>query len=231
MAPPPVSGPSGAAWLPVKIDVDDGEVAVAHVDGAALAVVPPLRAGRRRGRNRLGRRRLAVDQRDVLQRQPKSVACQLGLSKLRIRTAPPPSSVIRLPPSITVFLLIGSFSVAVTGMVTAPLPQSNVMTPPGRRGRLSAANVQLARCPSRHGRRIGRVGRLPLGGNAGAARSVGVAGAACRGRRTAVPAARAAATAAAGRRQSATGAATDSTGRRAPPEPAPRYACDTSPSS
>src|SRR5262245_25143864 len=78
---------------------------------------------------------------------PKSVACQLALLKLRIRTAPPPSSVILLPPSITVFLLTGKVRVAVTGIVTAPPPQSKVITPPAAAAVCSAANVQRTGAP------------------------------------------------------------------------------------
>ena len=78
---------------------------------------------------------------------PKSVARQLGLSKLMMRVVPPPSSVIRLPPSITVFLLMGRLSVSVTWMVTLPPPQSKVITPPAAAAVRSAANVQLDAVP------------------------------------------------------------------------------------
>src|SRR5882762_1582216 len=64
-----------------------------------------------------------------------------------ICTAPPPSSVIFLPPSMTVFLLMGRFSVAVTGIVTAPPPQLKVMTPPFVAAACSRLNVQLAAVP------------------------------------------------------------------------------------
>ena len=48
---------------------------------------------------------------------------------------------------MTVFLFVGRFIVAVIGMVTAPLPQLKVMTPPLPTAVLSAANVQLAEVP------------------------------------------------------------------------------------
>src|SRR5262252_3618841 len=79
--------------------------------------------------------------------RPKSVASQFGLSKLRMRTAPPPSRVILLPPSMTVFFVIGTFNVTVTGIVTGAAPQLNVMTPPAVAAVCSAANVQLAAVP------------------------------------------------------------------------------------
>src|SRR4029077_6097216 len=64
-----------------------------------------------------------------------------------IWTAPPPSSVIFRLPSMTVFLLDGTFSVAVTGIVTGAAPQSKVMRPPAVTAVCSAANVQLAAVP------------------------------------------------------------------------------------
>src|SRR5581483_9657737 len=67
--------------------------------------------------------------------------------KRRICTAFWPSSVIRLPPSMTVLVAVGRFMVAVTGMVTGAGPQLNVMTPPRPTAALSAANVQLAAVP------------------------------------------------------------------------------------
>src|SRR5882672_10173355 len=48
---------------------------------------------------------------------------------------------------MTVFLLVGTFSVAVTGIVTAPLPQLKVMIPPAVTAVRSEANVQLAAVP------------------------------------------------------------------------------------
>src|SRR5471030_2580175 len=48
---------------------------------------------------------------------------------------------------MTVFLLVGRFMVAVIGMVTAPLPQLKVMTPPWVTAALSRLNVQLAGVP------------------------------------------------------------------------------------
>src|SRR5450755_437061 len=48
---------------------------------------------------------------------------------------------------MTVFLLIGRFMVAVIGIVTAPLPQLKVMTPPSVTAVCSAPNVQLAAVP------------------------------------------------------------------------------------
>src|SRR5450432_111421 len=48
---------------------------------------------------------------------------------------------------MTVFLVVGGFLVAVIGMVTAPLPQMKVMTPPEVTAALSALNVQLAAVP------------------------------------------------------------------------------------
>src|SRR5450432_3511004 len=48
---------------------------------------------------------------------------------------------------MTVFLVVGRFMVAVIGMVTAPLPQLKVMTPPEVTAALSALNVQLAAVP------------------------------------------------------------------------------------
>src|SRR6187431_460189 len=64
-----------------------------------------------------------------------------------IWTAPPPSSVIFRPPSMTVFLVDGMVSVAVIGIVTAPAPQLNVMMPPAAAAACSALNVQLAGVP------------------------------------------------------------------------------------
>src|SRR5258708_6516828 len=64
-----------------------------------------------------------------------------------ICTAPPPSSVIFRPPSMTVFLFDGTLSVAVTRIVTGSTPQLNVMTPPAVTAACSAANVQLAAVP------------------------------------------------------------------------------------
>jgi hypothetical protein len=67
--------------------------------------------------------------------------------KLMIWTAPPPSSVILRPPSMTVFLFDGTFSVAVTRIVTGSGPQLKVMTPPAVTAVCSALNVQLAAVP------------------------------------------------------------------------------------
>src|SRR5690349_6005606 len=64
-----------------------------------------------------------------------------------MRTAFCPSSVTRPPPSMTVLTLVGRFRVAVTGIVTAALPQLNVMMPPRVTAVCSAANVQLAAVP------------------------------------------------------------------------------------
>src|SRR5919107_1732337 len=64
-----------------------------------------------------------------------------------MRTAPPPSSVILRPPSMTVFLVEGTFNVAVTGMVTGFAPQLNVMMPPAVTAACRALNVQLAAVP------------------------------------------------------------------------------------
>src|SRR5262245_19216538 len=64
-----------------------------------------------------------------------------------IWTAPPPSSVILRPPSMTVFLFDGTLSVAVTRIVTGFAPQLNVMMPPGVTVACSAANVQLDAVP------------------------------------------------------------------------------------
>ncbi len=48
---------------------------------------------------------------------------------------------------MTVFLLVGRLSVAVTGMVTAPLPQSKVMTPPRVAAAWSLLKLQLSWVP------------------------------------------------------------------------------------
>src|SRR5580765_6584739 len=64
-----------------------------------------------------------------------------------IWTAPPPSSVILRPPSMTVFLVDGTLSVAVTLIVTGSAPQLNVMMPPAVAAVCRAANVQLAAVP------------------------------------------------------------------------------------
>jgi len=48
---------------------------------------------------------------------------------------------------MTVFLVMGRFSVAEIGIVTAPSPQLNVMTPPAVAAACSAPNVQLAAVP------------------------------------------------------------------------------------
>src|SRR5262245_37326493 len=61
--------------------------------------------------------------------------------------APPPSSVILRPPSMTVFLFDGTFSVAVTLIVNGSAPQLNVMMPPAVTAVCSAENVQLAAVP------------------------------------------------------------------------------------
>ena len=76
-----------------------------------------------------------------------SLAWKSALLKLRICTAPPPSSVILLPPSMTVFLLVGRLSVAVTWMVTGALPQLKVMMPPVVTAVCSGLKVQLAAVP------------------------------------------------------------------------------------
>ena len=179
MAPPPVSGPSGAAWLLVNMQSIDGEVAVAHVERAALAVVPSLRAGRRRGRDRFRRRRLAIDEGDVLQGQAVVVAPgSSALLKLRICTAPPPSSVILSPPSMTVFLLVGRFSVAVTAIVTGAAPQLKVMMPAARDRRLQLRRTCSWRAvpvPD-DGGRVRYVGGRAARGHAGPAGAVGIAG-------------------------------------------------------
>src|SRR5436190_412081 len=64
-----------------------------------------------------------------------------------IRTVPPPSSVTLRPPSMTVFLLMGRFIVAVTRIVMGSGPQLKVMTPPAATAVCSALNVQLAAVP------------------------------------------------------------------------------------
>src|SRR3954451_6557214 len=64
-----------------------------------------------------------------------------------ICTAPPPSRVILRPPSMTVFLVDGTFSVAVTRIVTGSGPQLKVMTPPAVTAVCSALKVQLAAVP------------------------------------------------------------------------------------
>src|SRR5262245_26066517 len=79
--------------------------------------------------------------------RPLSLAWKFVLMKLMIWTAPPPSSVIFRPPSMTVFLLDGTFSVAVTRIVTGSGPQLKVMTPPAVTAVCSALNVQLAAVP------------------------------------------------------------------------------------
>jgi hypothetical protein len=48
---------------------------------------------------------------------------------------------------MTVFLFVGSFMVALTKIVTLPVPQSKVITPPALTAALSALNVQLAAVP------------------------------------------------------------------------------------
>ena len=53
----------------VEDAVDDGQVPVAHVDRAALTVVPALRARSRRRRDGLRRRRFRVDELQVLEGQ------------------------------------------------------------------------------------------------------------------------------------------------------------------
>src|SRR5450759_1118854 len=64
-----------------------------------------------------------------------------------ICTATPPSSVIFWPPSMPVFLLLGSSSVAVTRMVTGASPQLKVMTPPLVAAACSWVKVQLSALP------------------------------------------------------------------------------------
>jgi hypothetical protein len=76
-----------------------------------------------------------------------SLFCQLALLKFRICTAPPPSRVIRFPPSMTVSLSVRSLRVEVTWTVAGALPQLNVMTPPLATADCNAVNVQLAAVP------------------------------------------------------------------------------------
>src|SRR5258706_5148173 len=64
-----------------------------------------------------------------------------------IWTAPWPSRVTRLPPSMTVASVVGRTSVDVTGMVTGDAPQSNVMTPPFLTAASSTLNEQLDALP------------------------------------------------------------------------------------
>src|SRR6185295_8881172 len=77
-----------------------------------------------------------------------SFASQLPLSQCRMRTLSSPSSVILLPPSMTVSWSIGRSIVAVTLIVTGSSPQSKVMIPPCMTAALSLSNVQLAALPS-----------------------------------------------------------------------------------
>jgi len=76
-----------------------------------------------------------------------SLFCQLPLLKFRICTVPPPSRVMRFPPSMTVSLSVWRFSVEVTRMVAGALPHLNVMMPALATADCSALNVQLAAVP------------------------------------------------------------------------------------
>src|SRR5215470_15220647 len=71
------------------------------------------------------------------------------VSENRIRRWPPPLSVTRPPPSSTTrCLVLGTRAVAVITIVTGLLPQSNLMIPPLKTVRTTAADVQLAGLPS-----------------------------------------------------------------------------------
>src|SRR5215472_1962732 len=71
------------------------------------------------------------------------------VSENRIRRWPPPLSVTRPPPSSTTrCLVLGTRAVAVITIVTGLLPQSNLMIPPLKTARTTAADVQLAGLPS-----------------------------------------------------------------------------------
>src|SRR4051812_49942369 len=64
-----------------------------------------------------------------------------------ICTAPPPSRVIFRPPSMTVFFVDGTLSVAVTRIITGSGPQLKVMTPPAVTAVWRALKLQLAGMP------------------------------------------------------------------------------------
>src|SRR5215469_6911360 len=71
------------------------------------------------------------------------------VSENRIRRWPPPLSVTRPPPSSTTrCLVLDTRAVAVIKIVTGFLPQSNLMIPPLKTARTTAADVQLAGLPS-----------------------------------------------------------------------------------
>src|SRR5580658_3138556 len=77
---------------------------------------------------------------------------QVACTQEMIRTDLPPSRVILLPPSMTMWtgeplLEIGGVSVAVTEIVTGSGPQSKVMIPPPLTALDSAWKVQLAGVP------------------------------------------------------------------------------------
>src|SRR5215470_1269765 len=71
------------------------------------------------------------------------------VSENRIRRLPPPLRVTRPPPSSTTRCrVLGTRAVAVSTIVTGFLPQSNLMIPPLKTARTTAADVQLAGLPS-----------------------------------------------------------------------------------
>ena len=175
MAPPPVSGPRGAAWLllntqsmttrfPSRIhsappcpSFHPCEQAPGAVGIASVGVALPFTSVR------------------CCNVTTVSSAWKFALWKLRICTAFPPSSVTLFPPSMTVLTLMGRFSVAVTAMRDgrraaverddAALRDRRLQRAEraaGRRCRCRRPS-SASRCPPRDRWRAGRVLHDPFG--------------------------------------------------------------------
>ncbi len=152
IAPPPRSGPFVAQVLRTKTD----RTTLSRPPSAKIAP-PPLDPGRVAGRH-VGRvRRVAVSEGDVLDgdlRPLRGVQAVAGhRSQRRVagvgvedRCALPPDNVTLPPPSMTSFwVLLRTFSVWVSVIVTGSGPQLKVITPPAVTAATNAADVQLGR--------------------------------------------------------------------------------------
>src|SRR5690348_11905998 len=85
----------------------------------------------------------------VSMHEPPALPClESQALRYRMRRAPAPLSVTRLPPSSTTWLtVLRTFAVAVIVIVTGSGPQSKVMMPPAATALTTAAEVQLAGVP------------------------------------------------------------------------------------